>query len=177
MMTTITLELILVLLLSQKWLIMIIYHLPHYYQQIMMLKLCMKVNLIFYYKCHECLCHIYVHIAQLSLIFYILIYHFCFSLLIVEVNQDGSVVNITPGPLYLQELNGDETQTLLKNINANLNTDHSYYMSVSDILCANQLMTVGYNVSHFTNPCMFTPIIQLVLFFLFIFNLITFPFP
>ena len=101
--------------------------------------------------------------------------NFCFSLFIVEVNQDGSIVNITPGPLYLQELNGDETQTLLENITANLNTDHSYYTPVSDSLCANQLMTVGYDVSHFTNPCMFTPIIQLVLFFLFIFHLITFP--
>ena len=99
----------------------------------------------------------------------------CFSLFIVEVNQDGSIVNITPAPLYLQELSGDETQTLLKNITANLNTDHSFYTSVSDSLCANQLMTVGYDVSHFTNLCMFTPIIQLVLFFLFIFNLITFP--
>ena len=99
----------------------------------------------------------------------------CFSLFIVEVNQDGSIVNITPGPLYLQELNGDETQTLLKNITANLNTDHLYYTSVSDSLCANQLMTVGYDVSHFTNPCMFPPIIELVLFFLFIFHLITFP--
>ena len=66
-------------------------------------------------------------------------------------------------------------RTLLENITANLNTDHSYYTPVSDSLCANQLMTVGYDVSHFTNPCMFTPIIQLVLFFLFIFNLITFP--
>ena len=68
------------------------------------------------------------------------IYNF-FSLFLVEVNQDGSV-NITPETLYLLELNGDETQTLLKNITANLNTDHSYYTPVSDSLCANQLMTV-----------------------------------
>ena len=99
---------------------------------------------------------------------------FAFLLFIVEVNQDGSVVNITPGPLYLQELNSDETQTLLKNITANL-IIHSYYTPVSDSLCANQLVTVEYHVSHFTNPFMFTSIIQLVLFFIFIFNLITFP--
>ena len=100
---------------------------------------------------------------------------FCFSLLIAEVTQDGNVVSITPGPLYLQELNGDETRTLLKNIMANLNTHHSYYTPVSDSLSTNQLMTVGYDISHFTIPCMFTPIIQLVLIFVFIFNLITFP--
>ena len=101
--------------------------------------------------------------------------NFCFSLFIVEVNQHGSIVNITPGPLHLQELNGDKTQTLLENITANLNRDHLYYTSVSDSLCANQLMTVRYDVFHLINPCMFTPIIQLVLFFLCIFNLITFP--
>ena len=78
---------------------------------------------------------------------------------IVEVNQDGSVVNITPGPLYLQELNSDEAQTLLEN------TDNSYCTAVSDSLCTDQVMTGGYDISHITNPCMFTTIIQLVLLF------------
>ena len=86
------------------------------------------------------------------------------------MTQDVNVVSITPGPLYLQELNGDETQTLLKNITANLNMDHSYYTPVSDSLCEKQLTTVGYGITHFTNPCMFTPILQLVLIFLLIFN-------
>ena len=94
----------------------------------------MKVNIIFYYRCHECLYHIYVYIVQLSLIVYLFIYNFLFSLFIVEVNQDGSVVNLISGALYLQELNGDETQTLFENITANLNTDHSYYTPVSDSL-------------------------------------------
>ena len=99
--------------------------------------------------------------------------NFCFSLFIAEVNQDCRVVNITPQPLYLQELNGDETHTLLKNITANIK-----YRPLILHSCIRQFMckpTDDCDVSHFTNPCMFTPIIQLVLFFIFIINLITFP--
>ena len=82
------------------------------------------------------------------------------------MTQDGNDVSITWGPLYLQKLNGDETQTVLKNISATLNKDNSYYTYEPGSLSANQLMTVGYEIPHFTNPHMFTPIIQLVLIFL-----------
>ena len=70
------------------------------------------------------------------------------------MTQDGNVVSITPGSLYLQEINDDETQTLLKNITANLTIQITHItLLYQDSLSANQLLTVGYDVSHFTNPC------------------------